>query len=92
MTIWMDTWTVREELIEPFDVSASITADKGIGERHKMEITYQDTLSFNEFDFDRINRFLGAIGDGNPEIEFDTKSGDLILILTADENVYRDED
>lgn len=91
MTIWMDTWTVREELIEPFDVSATITTDEPTGDRHKMEITYQESLTIDQFDFNRIERFLSAIGDGNPEIELTAQNNQLVLTLTADEDVYREE-
>lgn len=91
MTIWMDTWTVREELINPFDTTGEITADESEGDRHRMEITYNESLTIDQFDFNRIERFLSAIGDGDPEIELTAQNNQLVLTLTADEDVYRED-
>jgi hypothetical protein len=88
----MDKMTVQEELISPFDATGEIIVDETIGDRHKMEISYSDALSLDEFVFSRINDFLGAISDGNPQIEITSKENEVVFILTADEKVYREMD
>ena len=90
MTIWMDKMTVEEELINQFDSNATIITNETDGDRHKMTIEYTETITIDEFNLGRIDSFLSAISDGNPEIQFDSHNNNLQLTLIADESVYRE--
>lgn len=94
MTIYFDSMTVREELIQFADADGEIISEESPeteDDRASFVIQYEDTLTLDSLELDRLQRFLSAMRTGNPEMELSSSNGNLQVIISADANVYREE-
>lgn len=91
MTIWLEEITVQQELIDFIGAEGTITDNYEQNERRTIQITYSEEVEIDKFDLDNISSFLSSIGDGNPEISISANNSAVILEITADEKVYRNE-
>jgi len=90
MTIWLETFTVQEYIVEPTGSDATISFEVNDG-RCTAHVQFSDSLSFESYDIDRWEELLSCLRDGDPEIEVTASDESVIVELTADENVYRPE-
>lgn len=91
MTIWLDGFSIQEQFITSIDANAEITQNKQKGNRRKITVTYESSVTLDEIELNNLNRFLSAIGDGDPELELRAEDNYVTLSIIADEDVYRNE-
>jgi hypothetical protein len=91
MTLWLEESTLKEHFINSTNADAEISDISDVGDgRRAATIVYQEPLTVDGFEWDSINRFLTAIGDGDPELEFDSQAGSLQIRVISDISVWRD--
>lgn len=96
MTIWLEPATVRTNICETGitmdDESQYTIEDRGVSNgRATIAVQFPDGVTLNTHDCSDWDSLLSSLRGGNPEIELTTENNTLVVLVTADESVYRTE-
>lgn len=91
MTIWLDEMAVRENFVDFIEADGSIERIDTTGHRVTFVVQYTEDVTLDMMDYNRIQRFLQSISDGDPELKFSASDERLTIKISAKRSVYREE-
>lgn len=90
MTLWLDKQTVRTQVGDYIgEEVVEITEEKRKSGRVRIQLKFKNEVSLSVTDVQSIERYLQAIGSGNPEVILKSEGDMQIICIEADSNVRK---